>query len=126
MTPSSCLGDVCSPVQLLAMSCTQQHLEATRLSRVIVFMLLSLPSTGRRPPSHWAQQNNYLVTHTGAPGPHLYKDFLSTQTEVHQAGGVAVPYLATWKAPVLFGPANTTSITSCTTEIQNNLIQSPK
>lgn len=128
ITPSSCLGDMRSPAQLLTTLCTQKHLEATCLSLVIIFMLLSLPQWGAA--SYRAQQSNAVVTHTGAPGPCLCKHFLSTQTEVLRAGGVAVPSPATWKshwkAPGLFDPANTASIIGCTAEIQKNLVQSTK
>lgn len=117
-----------SPAQLLTVLCTQKHPEATCLSLIIVFVLLSLPQWGAS--SHRAQQSNAVVAHTGAPGPCLYKHFLPTQTEVLRADGVTVLSPATWKshwkAPGLFDPANTTFIIGCTTEIQKNLVQSIK
>lgn len=129
ITPSSCLGDMRSPARLLTTLCTQKHLEATCLSLVIILMLLALPQW-RGAASCWAQQRSAVVTRAGAPGPCLCKHFLSTQTDVLRAGGVAVPSAATWKshwkAPGLFDPANTASIIGCTAEIQKNLVQSIK
>lgn len=47
---------------------------------------------------HQAQQSNALVSHTRGPGSCLCKHFLPTQTEVPQAGGVAVPFSDTQKS----------------------------